>query len=365
MSDPNSASVDLANEMMGETVVDPTVWPKVMDAICEAIGATGAVLFQTDIRTLDAPRTDSFDDMIRSYFAEGWHTRDIRAERAVPLLMKGTRVFIDEDILTRDELESSEYISECTLPKGFKWAAGVAFSAGPAMWALCLHRTFREQPFDRFEAGMLEALCDRMTEVATLSTAVGRIALTAASNALDAVSKPAIAIDRFGLVLAANREAEVTFDDDFRIRNRRLFARDPQAQSKLHALADRLLIAPEMEPLIAAPIVVRRNGRGPLVLRVLPVHSAARNPFLGARALLVVSDLAAKRTVDPQLIANVFGLTSAEARLAAAFAGGCALEDIAEQRAISLTTARNQLKAVFAKTDTHRQSELVALLARL
>jgi DNA-binding CsgD family transcriptional regulator len=32
---------------------------------------------------------------------------------------------------------------------------------------------------------------------------------------------------------------------------------------------------------------------------------------------------------------------------------------------ISKITARNQLKTIFSKTDTHRQSELVALLARL
>jgi DNA-binding CsgD family transcriptional regulator len=32
---------------------------------------------------------------------------------------------------------------------------------------------------------------------------------------------------------------------------------------------------------------------------------------------------------------------------------------------IARDTARNQLKAVFAKTNTHRQGELVALLSRI
>ena len=34
-----------AYEMMGETVVDPSLWPAVMDLLCDAVGASGGVLF--------------------------------------------------------------------------------------------------------------------------------------------------------------------------------------------------------------------------------------------------------------------------------------------------------------------------------
>jgi hypothetical protein len=44
---------------------------------------------------------------------------------------------------------------------------------------------------------------------------------------------------------------------------------------------------------------------------------------------------------------------------------GTSLEQAAQELNISTETARSQLKAVFAKTDTHRQSELVALLGSL
>jgi DNA-binding CsgD family transcriptional regulator len=49
----------------------------------------------------------------------------------------------------------------------------------------------------------------------------------------------------------------------------------------------------------------------------------------------------------------------AEARLAAALAGGASLKDFAEEAAISMNTAGWTLKQVFAKTDTSRQAELV------
>jgi DNA-binding CsgD family transcriptional regulator len=55
----------------------------------------------------------------------------------------------------------------------------------------------------------------------------------------------------------------------------------------------------------------------------------------------------------------------AEARLGARLGTGHALEDIAADLNISLGTARNQLKSIFSKTGTKRQSELVALLWRV
>lgn len=56
-------------------------------------------------------------------------------------------------------------------------------------------------------------------------------------------------------------------------------------------------------------------------------------------------------------------LTPAEARIALGIARGEALVTIAKAHGISIATARTQLKSVFAKTGTHRQGQLVALLA--
>jgi hypothetical protein len=59
-------------------------------------------------------------------------------------------------LLIIDDLEAAPLLHEITLPQGFNWAAGVGFSAGPAMWALCLHRTVQRQPFDASDAALLK-----------------------------------------------------------------------------------------------------------------------------------------------------------------------------------------------------------------
>ena len=59
-----------------------------------------------------------------------------------------------------------------------------------------------------------------------------------------------------------------------------------------------------------------------------------------------------------------FALTPAEIRLAAHLVNGGAVATYAKRHAISRNTARNQLQAVYGKTNTHRQAELVALLLK-
>lgn len=68
---------------------------------------------------------------------------------------------------------------------------------------------------------------------------------------------------------------------------------------------------------------------------------------------------------DWHLLVGTFGLTPAEAQLAAQLVTGESLEDVADGLCISKETARYELKSVFRKTDVHRQSELVALLSSL
>ena len=113
------------------------------------------------------------------------------------------------------------------------------------------------------------------------------------------------------------------------------------------------------------PIVIRRDGKRPIIAKVLPVPAAARNPFLGARAILTFVPIEPKARPDASLLSKTFGLTLAEVKLAAALADGTSLKAAAEELNISRQTARNQLKIVFAKTDTHRQSQLVALVSCL
>lgn len=62
---------------------------------------------------------------------------------------------------------------------------------------------------------------------------------------------------------------------------------------------------------------------------------------------------------------DAFGVTAAEARLAARLKDGLSLKDVAAELGVTLNTARNQLKSIFDKMGLRRQSELVRTLGQL
>jgi DNA-binding CsgD family transcriptional regulator len=355
---------ELATARLGETVVDPTLWPDVLEDISRAVGATGALMLQSDVRTPDVPITKSLEEIRGPYFS-GWHANDTRAERAVPLLLSGAKVVADQDIFTPEEISRDPLYNELLFPAGLHWFSVVGFRAGSALWGLSFQRTARDGPLEDHGRRVLERLSQRLTEVSTLSQAVGRIALPSITNALNCVLQPALVIDRNGLVLDANPRANELFDDDIRVHNRRLVVRDPFGRTLLDQLINRLRIISDLDACLLDPIAIRREGRHPIILRTLPIHVAAREPFLGARALLTLTPIGKREPAPPALLAQAFALTPAEARLAVIVAQGATTEYAAEVLRISHATARNQLKTVFAKTGTHRQSELVALLSRI
>ena len=62
---------------------------------------------------------------------------------------------------------------------------------------------------------------------------------------------------------------------------------------------------------------------------------------------------------------RAFDLTPAEARLVSLLATGLSVDAAAERLNIARETARNHLKSAFSKTGTHRQAELIGLIAQL
>lgn len=81
--------------------------------------------------------------------------------------------------------------------------------------------------------------------------------------------------------------------------------------------------------------------------------------------VVLIKPLRANAPLTPSLLMELFGLSAAEARLAHALSEGLTLEEAAARHQVSINTVRTQLRGVLAKTGCTRQTDLVALLARL
>jgi DNA-binding CsgD family transcriptional regulator len=69
--------------------------------------------------------------------------------------------------------------------------------------------------------------------------------------------------------------------------------------------------------------------------------------------------------IDSGLLYAVFGLTPAVCRIAAMLAEGLSLKQVAQAQGTQHETVRKQLRAIYQKTATNRQPELIRLLLHL
>lgn len=213
------------------------------------------------------------------------------------------------------------------------------------------------------EERILASFTRRLIEVS--ATANARRADRSPTTALSMMRLPVIALDRHGFVVDVNAAAEAVFDDDVKIKDRRLFVREVKARALLKEAIDNSLAPNRLNPLATEPIIVQRQDKLPVIVRVWPCQPAGESAAQEMRAILTLNALGPRPGPPAAILAKTFGLTPSEAKLACIIARGAPPNVAAQELNISRETARNQLKSIFAKTDTHRQSELVALLLQV
>jgi len=210
------------------------------------------------------------------------------------------------------------------------------------------------------EERILASFTRSLIEIASVAGAPG--SGTSPIAALNAMRLPAIAIDQHGFVADVNAAADAVFDQNINIKDRRLFVRNPDARTLLKNAVDQLKELSRLDSLALDPVIVPRMDKLPVIVRIWPFEGP---PGQEVRALLTLNALGPRPGPSAAILAKTFRLTPSEAKGACIIARGAPPDIAARELKISRETARNQLKSVFAKTDTHRQSELVALLLQV
>ncbi len=210
------------------------------------------------------------------------------------------------------------------------------------------------------EERILASFTRSLIEIASVAGAPG--SGTSPTAALNAMRLPAIALDQHGFVADVNAAAEAVFDQNINIKDRRLFVRDPDARTLLKNAVDQLKELPRLDSLALEPVIVPRMDKLPVIVRIWPFEGP---PGQEVRTILTLNALGPRPGPSAAILAKTFRLTPSEAKVACIIARGAPPDIAARELKISRETARNQLKSVFAKTDTHRQSELVALLMQV
>jgi len=82
-------------------------------------------------------------------------------------------------------------------------------------------------------------------------------------------------------------------------------------------------------------------------------------------AMVVIRDLGQAAAPAPETLCEVFGLSRAEADVAAALSGGASAEDVALQRKVSLATVRSQIRSILGKSGSENLRDFERSMASL
>ena len=171
-----------------------------------------------------------------------------------------------------------------------------------------------------------------------------------------------IQLDRRGRILEANDLARdmLLKRDGLCDEEGVLAAGNPGEDAQLQRLLARALPPYGVQGAGGSMKITRRKGGAPLVLEIHPVGDRGTD-YRGWQvgALVLVVDPAARPRVDPELAAEVLGLTLTESRVAVAVASGQTVARTADALGCAQSTVRTHLKRVYRKQGIRKQTELV------
>jgi DNA-binding CsgD family transcriptional regulator len=179
-----------------------------------------------------------------------------------------------------------------------------------------------------------------------------------------------IALSEDGVIQMANTQAEFLLDqgDGVKRMHGKLQFSDSATQTSLNDYLSDLASAtgkglPEMDWNMAA-----KRPSGEKSYQVIIGSLKLQNWNVESRAsdrVAMVYLLDARNTTKPsdEQLKAFYGLTSAQARVAAALYAGNNINEAAEALHISVNTARSHMRNIYAKVGVRTQSELLGLLA--
>jgi DNA-binding CsgD family transcriptional regulator len=361
-------------DLIYAAAVDPSLWRQVMERAADRVGGEGACMARLDIvdGTGEAI-TVRADPQTEIDYHNYFHATNVLTVVEDPVAYRSgwkLGVCTDEDALPRDEFVRSEYFNDFLRPQDIDSAMWIRLEMGERVG--CAITWGRSARRGRFEAGDLEraaALQPHMVRAYNIGRDLyGRLgAAQDVAQTLEASADAVFMLDRDGVIRRLNRSAErlLSRADVVTVQGGRLAAIHGEAPQALHRLIGQATRPDGLR--CGGSMSLHSPGRRlPLALRVAPM-SGRRLPIFDppAAALVTIIDLERGLLTPEEELRQLFGLTLAEARTAAAVFEGLSLPQAAEQFGVSINTVRTQLALVFDKTGVTRQAELVKLMMRL
>jgi DNA-binding CsgD family transcriptional regulator len=281
------------------------------------------------------------------------------------------QVLAECDFISPDEYRRNAHYQEFARPWDIPYICLTTLERrGGMLIGLAVLRSEKQGHIQSREREVFTALAPHVRAAIRMQMVLEGQGTAMLTGALDALSLAAFICDGRGDVKSLTRAAEaiVTAGRGLQLRLGRLLPSKAGDQRALQEALDRAILAsPHLRtPMLQTLVITDTPTCGPpLVLDVIRLPLRTQNFNFSARALVVVRGGRSSADDRAHLLQTAYGVTVAEAEIALRIAGGRTLEQIATERAVSVTTVRTQLKSLFGKLGVSRQAELVIRLNEL
>jgi DNA-binding CsgD family transcriptional regulator/PAS domain-containing protein len=354
---------------------DSDHWPRVWANLCTLMGSNSAGILSTAAPVtspalfagITAPEASA---LYNAYYGrlDPWLAASKRLD-----LSHGPQAVVGDRLVSRALLSRTEFYADFGRRFDVVQPIAVVHKRSPAdVFALTIVRSERAPAWEAADAAVVAVLgphLERAIDIhGRLSTIDGRARLL--EDGLDSLAVGVVCVDAAGDAVFVNRQARriANARDGFGFDGRRPTTASTEGRAALQSrLAAALTGDPGLRRVPPGPLLVPRpSGRAAYRVDVAP---AGRSSDRGHRrllngAILFIDDPADQPAARVPRLMALFGLTASEAAVASAVGAGQSLEDIAAARGVSVQTVRTQLKQIFSKTGTNRQSALAALIER-
>jgi DNA-binding CsgD family transcriptional regulator/PAS domain-containing protein len=360
---PNSSLLRSITGGICDAALAPDAWSDVLRQLTEYLGAVGAAYILTNKRTgqvewisLAGPGAELQSDYVAHFAA---------VDPYRPLLDGSPGWLRVSESLPRTVLARDEWYNDFVLRVGVGDILGANIYSGPSHEAVIgLHYGLHRRGFTSAREAQVRELIGLMRKAAELHVRLNNAGWqsSVAWRALDQLAAAVIIADRDARIVRVNRAGEdlLSRGRALSVRHGKLCAGRSFETDKLRALIGAAAVPDKLDPAIGRMLVGSRDRDLPCVLTVARV--TAELAVFDRPLAMVLAAAPEQRLLAAADLAELFGLSPAESRLAVALMGGKKLHDITIETGVGISTLRSQLSAILKKVGADRQVDLIRIL---
>ena len=351
-----------------ETVLDPGRWR-------EALGLCGQYAGSVDAQLLTFNKTTQTlvsAVLAGTLFPEQGNIDYVNYYGAIdPRIKFLSQGAIDEwrlchDVNSQYFVNHSEFYQDFLIAYDARYAMNGRIDENHNQYtSLGLLRAVGQQPFGDAEQRAAQRFSGHLQRALRLQQHTQALHAKAelGAKAIDALALSMLIVDGKGVILHLNAGAEHLLRSRFSgltCTRESLSAIDPDNKNRLATL----IIEATSNPAVGGAMFLNGEQSRQVFVTPLPAASPFAEEWQKPLALVWVMEADTKLPAL-DILGKLYSLTPAEMRVASALLMGDSMEEYAKQAGVMASTIRSQLKSLFRKTGTSRQSELVALLSRV